>query len=115
LEAAWEKTAPAGYTLILSGHVHLFEYVSVDHGRPPQVVAGDGGTQMAVPIQISMKGTEIRGASVIGSRSRQQFGYAMLTREKSVWRLELKDRRQSVLVSCTVPGSSESCQTAGTE
>jgi hypothetical protein len=115
LEAAWEKAAPTGFTLILSGHVHLFEYVSVDHGRPPQVVAGDGGTQMSVPIQISMKGTGIRGASVIGSRSRQQFGYTTLTREGNLWHLELKDRSQSVLVSCTVPGSSESCQSAGSE
>jgi hypothetical protein len=115
LEAAWEKSAPTGFTLILSGHVHLFEYVSVDHGRPPQVVAGDGGTQMSVPIQISMKGTEIRGASVIGSRSRQQFGYTMLTRDGRLWHLELKDQRHGVLVSCTVPGSSESCQSAGSE
>jgi len=115
LEAAWEKAAPSGYTLILSGHVHLFEYVSVDHGRPPQVVAGDGGTQMSVPIEMSMKGTQIRGASVMGSRSRQQFGYTMLTREGSHWHLELKDQRQNVLVSCSVPGSSESCQSTGTD
>jgi hypothetical protein len=115
LEAAWEKAAPAGFTLILSGHVHLFEYVSVDHDRPAQVVAGDGGTRMSVPIKISMKGAQIRGASVIGSRSRQQFGYTMLTRDGHVWHLELKDQRQSVLVSCIVPGSSESCQSAGAE
>jgi hypothetical protein len=115
LEAAWEKASPTGFTLILSGHVHLFEYVSVDHGRPPQVVAGDGGTQMSVPIQISMKGTQIRGASVVGSKSRQQFGYTMLSKEGTLWHLELKDSRQSVLVSCTVPGSSESCQSAGTD
>jgi calcineurin-like phosphoesterase family protein len=115
LEAAWEKAAPAGYTLILSGHIHLFEYVSVDNGRPPQLVAGDGGTQMAVPFQMSMKGTQIRGASVMGSRSRQQFGYTLLRREGKLWRLELKDQRQSVLVYCTVPGSSESCQSAGTD
>jgi len=115
LEAAWEKSAPEGYTLILSGHIHLFEYVSVDHGRPPQLVAGDGGTQMAVPMQASMKGTQIRGASVMGSRSRQQFGYTMLSKEGKLWRLELKDQRQSVLVRCTVPGSSESCESAGTE
>jgi hypothetical protein len=115
LEAAWEKAPPAGFTLILSGHVHLFEYVSVDHGRPPQVVAGDGGTQMSVPIQISLKGTQIRGASVVGSRARRQFGYTMLSREGNVWHLELKDQRQSVLVSCSVPGSSESCQSAGTD
>jgi hypothetical protein len=115
LEAAWENAAPAGYALILSGHIHLFEYVSVDQGRPPQLVAGDGGTQMAVPMQASMKGTQIRGASVIGSRSRQQFGYTMLSKEGKLWRLELKDPRQNVLVRCTVPGSSESCESAGTE
>lgn len=115
LEAAWEKASPAGFTLILSGHIHLFEYVSVDHGRPPQIVAGDGGTQMSVPIQISMKGTQIRGASVMGSSSRQQFGYTLLSREGNLWHLELKDQGQSVLVRCTVPGSSENCQSAGTD
>jgi len=113
LEAAWDKATPEGYTLILSGHIHLFEYVSVDHGRPPQLVAGDGGTQMAVPFQASMKGTQIRGASVMGSRSRQQFGYTMLSKEGKLWRLELKDQRQNVLVNCTVPGISESCESAG--
>ena len=115
LEAAWEKAAPAGITLILSGHVHLFEYVSVDHGRPPQVVSGDGGTLMSVPIQISLKDTQIRGASVTGGKSRQQFGYTLLTRVGNRWQLELKDRQRSVLVSCSVPGSSESCQSAGTD
>jgi Calcineurin-like phosphoesterase len=115
LEAAWEKATPVGYSLILSGHVHLFEYVSVDHGRPPQIVAGDGGTQMSVPIQASLKGVQIRGASVIGGKSRQQFGYTMLSREGSDWHLELKNRERGVLVSCTAPGSSERCQSAGTD
>lgn len=115
LEEAWEKAAPRGYSLVLSGHVHLFEYVSVDHGRPPQVVAGDGGTEMAVPIEASMKGTHLRGASVTGSRSRQTFGYTLLTRDGDIWRLELKDQQKTVLVTCEVPGSSESCQAAGTD
>jgi hypothetical protein len=115
LEEAWEKAAPAGYSLILSGHVHLFEYVSVDNGRPPQLVAGDGGTQMDVPIEISMKGTTFRGARINGSRIREQFGYTVLTREGKLWHLELKDQRQKVLVSCTVPGSSETCESAGTD
>jgi hypothetical protein len=115
LQAAWEKTAPAGYTLILSGHVHLFEYVSLDHGRPPQLVAGDGGTRLDVPIEMSMKGTQLRGARVNGNRSRQEFGYTVLTRAGKVWHLELKDQRHNTLVRCTVPGSSESCQTARTD
>jgi hypothetical protein len=115
LEEAWDKAAPKGFTIILSGHIHLFEYVSVDHGRPPQLVAGDGGTQMDVPIEISMKDTTIRGARINGSRIKEVFGYTMLIREGKHWHLELKDQRQKVLVSCTVPGSSESCQSAGTD
>lgn len=115
LEEAWEKAAPTGFTMILSGHVHLFEYVSVDHGRPPQIVAGDGGTQMAVPIEASMKSTQIRGASVSGSKSRQKFGYTMLTKEGKSWRLELKDPNRNVMVTCTAPGSSETCESSGTD
>ena len=115
LQEAWEKAAPKGYDLILSGHVHLFEYVSVDHGRPPQLVAGDAGTAMAVPIQISVKGTRIRGASVVAGRSEEQFGYTLLTRMGKLWKLELRNQRRDVLVSCTVPDSSASCQGSGSD
>jgi hypothetical protein len=116
LQAAWENAAPTGYTLILGGHIHLFEYVSVDHGRPPQILAGDAGTRLDVPIQASLKGTDMRGARVVGGQSRSVFGYLVLTRQGNGndWRLELKDQRRNVLVTCAVPGSSESCQSAGT-
>ena len=115
LEEAWDKAAPKDFSLIISGHVHLFEYVSVDQGRPPQLVAGTGGTQMDVPIQISMKGTAIRGARVSGSRIREKFGYIVLNKDGNHWNLEMKDQQQKVLVTCTVPSSSESCQSAGTD
>jgi hypothetical protein len=115
LEEAWDKAAPKDFSLIISGHVHLFEYVSVDSGRPPQLVAGIGGTQMDVPIERSMKGTAIRGARVSGSRIGEKFGYIVLNKEGTNWHLEMKDQQQKVLVTCTVPGSSESCQSAGTD
>jgi len=115
LQAAWEKAAPADYSLILSGHVHLFEYVSVDHNRPPQLVAGDAGTRLDVPIQASVSGTQLRGVSVTGGQSRQEFGYVLLTRAKKRWRLELKNQRQEILINCIVPGSSDSCQSAGSD
>jgi Calcineurin-like phosphoesterase len=105
LEEAWEKAAPKNFSLILSGHVHLFEYVSADSGRPPQIVAGDGGTKMDVPIEISVK----------GGRIKEKFGYTLLTKEGKYWHLELKDQSRRVLVTCTVPGSSESCLSAGTD
>jgi hypothetical protein len=115
LEAAWESAAPSGYTLILGGHIHLFEYVSLDQGRPPQILAGDAGTRLDVPIDVSVKGTEIRGARVVAGQSRSVFGYILLTRQANNWRLELKDQRRKVLVSCAVPGSSDTCQSEGTD
>ena len=110
LEAAWVRASPTGYTLILSGHVHLFEFVSLDGGYPPQLVAGDGGTEMAIPIEIPMNGTQIQGASVRESQSERQFGYTSLTKNGEGWRLELKNRRKEVLVSCSTSGSSAECQ-----
>src|ERR1019366_2050626 len=71
LQAAWEKADPGGYGLILSGHVQLF--------------VGDGGTEMSVPIQMSVKGSRIRGASVVEDQSRQQFCYTVLSRTGNVW------------------------------
>ena len=112
LEAAWDQAAPSGYKLILSGHVHLFEFVSWDRGRPPQIVAGDGGTEMSVPIEISLNGTSIHGASVRISKSQSQFGYTLLSKNGRAWRLELKNRLQEGLVRCSTSGSSAECQGA---
>jgi hypothetical protein len=114
LQAAWEKAAPTGFSLLLSGHVHLFEYVSIDHDRPSQLVVGDGGTEMSVPIQISTKGMKIRGATVVATQSRNQFGYTLLSRDGSQWKMELKNQNRDVMVSCTIPGNSENCQSGGT-
>jgi hypothetical protein len=113
LEEAWNKADPKNIGVILSGHIHLFEYISLDHGRPPQIVAGDGGTQMDVPIEISLKGTTLRGATVSGNRIKERFGYTLLTKEGKNWHLELKDWHRKVLMTCTVPESSEGCQSAG--
>jgi hypothetical protein len=113
LQSAWEKAAPRGISMILSGHIHLFEFVSVDHDHPAQIVVGIGGTEMAVPIEMSVKGTKIRGATVMGTASQQKFGYTVLSRSNSSWKLELKDRARKVLISCPISEGSAGCQTSG--
>jgi len=113
LQAAWEKAAPTGISLILSGHVHLFEYVNVDHDRPSQMVVGDGGTELSIPIEISANGARIHGASVVSGRTQDQFGYSLFARAGNSWKMELRNKERNVMVICTVPGSSADCQTAG--
>jgi hypothetical protein len=104
LEAAWEKAKPKGIQLVLSGHTHLFEILSFGHGRPPQIVAGDGGTDLAQAIPVSMNGMTIRGLTVSGSESRHEFGYTLLNKSAKGWNLELKNPSDGTLVSCGIEG-----------
>jgi hypothetical protein len=111
LEDAWNRANPTGYSLVLSGHVHLFEVVNMDGGRPPQLVVGDGGTSMAEPIRISLKGVAIKGQVVAGDETEQEFGYTLFTKSASGWDFVLKDRAGAVLESCQViTGGAASCK-----
>ena len=103
LEAAWDEHPPEGIDMVLSGHVHLFELLSFDHGRPTQLVAGTGGTDLAMSIEKSVNGTLVHGATVITSGSQSQFGYTLLSRNGARWNLSLKSRSGEVLFSCALP------------
>jgi hypothetical protein len=115
LAEAWERASPTGIDLILSGHVHLFELFSYDHGRPTQLVAGDGGTNLASALQGPMRGLVVDGASVLAGQNQRQFGYSLLTRHGKTWDLMLKNRVRHVLVDCTIPTGRASCQTPAPE
>ncbi|MGD1091840.1 MAG: metallophosphoesterase [Bryobacteraceae bacterium] len=103
LAAAWEKAKPSGIHLVLAGHIHLFELVRFDRGRPPQIVAGDGGTDLAMPIRTSMNGSQVHGASVVTSGSEHEFGYTMFTKESAGWTLTLKSRSGNALFTYQLP------------
>jgi hypothetical protein len=111
LEEAWERASPKGIDLILSGHIHLFELLSYDHGRPTQLVAGDGGTNLAMALEGSVKGAPVHGAAVVASESQRQFGYSLLTRHGKSWDLTLKNRMHRVLADCTLSSGHAACQT----
>ena len=104
LEAAWEKAKPRGIQLILSGHTHLFEILSFEHGRPPQIVAGDGGTDLAQALPASVNGMTIRGLTISGSETRHEFGFTLLNKTAKGWNLELKNPAGVTLVTCDIEG-----------
>jgi hypothetical protein len=111
LEEAWNKANPKGYSLFLSGHIHLFELISFQDDRPNQLVVGDGGTEMATPIEASIAGVSVRGATTSGTESEHQFGYTLFTKTSAGWNLVLKNRSGQPLVSCSIPGGSSTCKT----
>jgi hypothetical protein len=99
LESAWDRSKVKGISMVLSGHVHLFELLSFDHGRPTQLVAGTGGTNLQMSIQKSVNGTLAHGATVVMSGSQSEFGYTLLTKSGNNWKLLLKSRDGKTLYS----------------
>jgi hypothetical protein len=107
LAAAWEKSHPAGIRLILSGHIHLFEFLGFGSGHPSQLVAGTGGTRLLdVPIQQHLAGETVFGAPVNSGESRHEFGHTELHRGKqgaAGWTLDLMELDGSKALSCRLP------------
>jgi hypothetical protein len=102
---AWEKAPVSGIDFVVSGHTHLFELLSFDHGRPTQLVAGDGGTEMAVPLPSQLAGFKLRDATLLSGANVHEFGYTALTRSGSGWQIALTSTSGNVLQSATVPMS----------
>jgi hypothetical protein len=109
LQKAWDKAAPKGVSMVLSGHIHLFELMSFDRSRPTQLVTGDGGTNMADPIPASENGIVVDGTAVVASHSQRQFGYTLLVKSGKTWQLTLKNRLQHVLVACSILDGPAKC------
>ena len=95
--SAWEKSPVKGIDLIVSGHTHLFELLTFDQGRPTQLVAGDGGTEMAMPIPAKIDGLKLRGATLLSGQDAHEFGYTALTKTAEGWRLALTSTSGKVL------------------
>lgn len=110
LEEAWNRAKPTGYSLILSGHVHLFEFLDLGEGRPDQVVVGDGGTSMAAPIRAAIHGADVHGVTTTLDDSEHNFGYGLFTKDGSGWKFALKSVAGQSIVTCKIPGGSASCE-----
>lgn len=111
MNQAYKESGLKRIGLILAGHTHLFEILSFSDGRPPQIVAGDGGTSLAEKISDNPKGETVFGATVSAGTARQQFGYTMLERKRSNWRLKLHGLGGRTLADCSIMGSAVHCKT----
>jgi Calcineurin-like phosphoesterase len=103
LEEAWKRANPTGYTMILSGHIHLFEFINLGAGRPDQLVIGDGGTSMEPPLKGTIGGVEIHGMTASMTDTEHQFGYTLFTKDGAGWKFVLKDGNGRAVVSCATP------------
>jgi len=100
---AWEKAPPKGVDLIVSGHTHLFELLTFDSGRPTQLIAGDGGTDMANALPEKIAGLKLRGATLLSGQDAHEFGYTAFTKSADGWRLALTSTSGRVIRTAKIP------------
>jgi predicted phosphodiesterase len=100
---AWEKSPLQGVDLIVSGHTHLFELLSFDRGRPTQLVAGNGGTDMAAALPEQISGLKLRGATLLSGQDAHEFGYTAFTRTADGWQLALTSTSGQVTRTAKLP------------
>jgi hypothetical protein len=111
LQEAWDRAAPKGIDMILSGHTHLFEALSYGWARPVQIVAGEGGTSLAGGLPEAVNGLDVHGVIVASSANQAQFGYVLLIKHRTGWNLKLKTPANHSIARCQIRGREASCKT----
>ncbi len=110
LQAGSHNELPASVQAVISGHLHLFEALGFDHGRPAQLIVGNGGTELDPAITSPLTGLAIAGATVTDGRTFHGFGFLTLERAPGGWRSDLHDSNGDSVLLCMLLGRSLTCR-----
>jgi hypothetical protein len=91
LQEASQNTLPPGVQLVLTGHVHLAEVLSFDGGRPPQMVAGIGGTLLLPEIDADVVGRDVAGAVLTAATITSGHGFITFEPRRQGWAATIRD------------------------
>jgi hypothetical protein len=109
LQQASNNTFPPSVQLIASGHIHLFQVLSFDKTRPPQLVVGNSGTLLDPPITTPLKGLDMAGKPVEFGTHIDKFGYVVAERNGAEWALAVQNLNGSDLDRCRLGGGALLC------
>ena len=110
LQAASENDFPAAIRLFLGGHIHLFETLSFGRARPPQMVVGNSGTELAPAVETPLEGLEIAGLEVASGLNMDRFGFVTMQRVLGVWTAALRGVRGVPLLGCVLGAERLTCR-----
>lgn len=83
LQAASNNRLPEAISLILSGHIHVFEMLDFADQRPPQSITGNTGTALDAAVSPPIEGASVGGTTVVHGASIGKFGYMTLERQET--------------------------------
>jgi len=114
--AKWKGVPPKDIDLVLSGHIHLWEALSFDpNGRPPQLVLGNGSTELAKKITLPLNGRKIGGRTVgVDVATDHLFGYTLFapSQRGKHWKATSYDACGAAELACDVETSKVTCRKA---
>ena len=114
LQAALAKTElgafPSNMAFALGGHIHLTEILDLQDGRPPQLVAGAGGTKMDPPLSeafLAHHPEVFKSLDLTPSQfqSFRKFSFFLFEAKAKGWQSTLYDTSGKVLATYSNPGS----------
>jgi len=109
LQAATGDTLAPGINLVLGGHIHLFEILSFEGGRPPQMLVGNSGTSPDEAVTIPLSGEEIGGGVVDRGITEDEFGFVVMDRTDGGWFLSLRNMSGGEILACSLEANIITC------
>lgn len=109
LQAATGNTLAPGINLVLGGHIHLFEILTFEGGRSPQMLVGNSGTTPDQAVTIPLSGEEIGGGVVDRGITEDEFGFVVMDRADGGWLLSLRGVSGAEILSCTLVANVINC------
>ena len=123
LQSAFASVHPArlfpdDVSVVMHGHIHLFEAMSFSSDHPASMIFGNAGSAIEARAATTVTiGTEAYpGAHVDDYASRSGFGFAVMERisdaEVAYWRLTEYDTLGHAQIVCSIRGSKSRCKAA---
>jgi hypothetical protein len=74
------KPLSPNFRMVISGHLHQFEWLSFTTQVPAQLILGDGGTQMskAIPVDAGTVVDTFNHITVQEGEAKSKFGYGVI-------------------------------------
>lgn len=100
---------PGGISLALAGHIHFWQLLGFADGRPPQMVLGNGGTQLTHAPKSALAGTAMAGTTVRFGKTHDKFGYTLFTPRGAGWKASYHNPAGRKQFDCRIAGAKVGC------
>lgn len=114
LQTAAQMNFPDSVNLVLSGHIHLFQYLnfnkSGESGTPSQLITGASGVELNSSSTGSIKDMEVAGMKIGEGETIDEFGFSTIEyKSDGTVEVALRDTSGNKILECDLDGDNLSC------